>query len=92
MGTALSIAVYFIVWWLTLFVVMPFGVRTQGEDGEVVPGTPRSAPAAIRIWRLLAINTVIATIVFAVLYFGIRTGWISAEYLDFSGLPAPPEQ
>ena len=37
-------AVYFIVWWLTLFAVLPIGLRTQAEDNEVVLGTVPSAP------------------------------------------------
>ena len=41
-----SIAVYIFIWWITLFLVLPFGVRTQQEEGSVVPGTPESAPAS----------------------------------------------
>ena len=47
-----SIAVYFFIWWITLFLVLPFGVRTQQEEGSVVPGTPESAPARPRLLRL----------------------------------------
>ena len=32
-------AVYFIVWWMTLFAVLPFGLKTQAEAEEIVPGT-----------------------------------------------------
>ena len=32
-------AVYFIVWWITLFAILPIGLRTQSEDDHVVPGT-----------------------------------------------------
>ena len=45
MSTSLAVALYIVIWWLTLFVVLPFGVRTQGEAGDVVEGTPASAPA-----------------------------------------------
>ena len=38
------IAIYFVVWWTILFAVLPFGVRTQEEEGEVVLGSERSAP------------------------------------------------
>ena len=43
MSIALGIALYFVIWWMTLFAVLPFGGRTQGESGHVVPGTPESA-------------------------------------------------
>ena len=52
MSLALGMALYFIIWWIVLFAVMPFNVRTQDEAGEVVPGTPGSAPANPRILRI----------------------------------------
>ena len=45
------IAVYFVVWWIVLFAVLPWGMRTQEEEGEVVLGTDRSAPANPRLLR-----------------------------------------
>ena len=63
-----SIAVYFFIWWITLFLVLPFGVRTQQEEGSVVPGTPESAPARPRLLRIALINTALATAVFIAVY------------------------
>ncbi len=39
MSLTFGLALYFIIWWTVLFAVLPFGVRTQGEAGEIVPGT-----------------------------------------------------
>ena len=44
MSVPFAIAIYVVIWWTVLFAVLPIGVRTQGEDGVVVPGTPESAP------------------------------------------------
>ena len=44
MSLTFAIAIYVVIWWTVLFAVLPIGVRTQGEDGSVVPGTPESAP------------------------------------------------
>jgi predicted secreted protein len=41
-----SIALFFVIWWTCLFVVLPFGVRSQAEAGEVAVGTEPGAPAA----------------------------------------------
>jgi len=38
-----AFAIYFVLWWIVLFVTLPFGVRSQHEDGESVPGTIRRA-------------------------------------------------
>ena len=48
MSIPLGVALYFLIWWVVLFAVLPFGLKTQDEDGEVVPGTPGSAPAKTR--------------------------------------------
>ncbi|HLP68793.1 MAG TPA: DUF1467 family protein, partial [Rhizobium sp.] len=43
-----AFAVYFIIWWITLFAVLPIGMRTQDEEKDVVPGSVGSAPARFR--------------------------------------------
>ncbi len=68
MNLALSLALYFVIWWMVLFAVLPFGVRTQDEAGEIVPGTPGSAPANPRILRIVIINTIASSIVFCIAY------------------------
>ena len=47
MGIGSIIAIFFVVWWIVIFAVLPWGVRTQEEEGEVVLGTTPSAPAII---------------------------------------------
>ena len=44
-----AFAIYFVMWWIVLFVTLPFGVRSQHEDGEGVPGTDPGAPVATRM-------------------------------------------
>jgi predicted secreted protein len=68
MNLTFGLAVYFIIWWTVLFAVLPFGVRTQGEAGDIVPGTPESAPAAPRMLRTFGITTVISGLVFGLVY------------------------
>lgn len=77
------IAVYFFIWWITLFVVLPFGVRTQQEEGSVVPGTPESAPARPRLLRIALINTALATAVFIAVYVIIQYKLITADTIPF---------
>ena len=73
MSITFGLAVYFVIWWTVLFAVLPFGVRTQGEAGEVAPGTPASAPVTPRLLRTFAITTVVAGAVFALVY-GVMVG------------------
>ncbi|HEX4297144.1 MAG TPA: DUF1467 family protein [Devosia sp.] len=41
---ATFVAIYFVVWWICLFLVLPFGVYNQVDAGEYVQGTERGAP------------------------------------------------
>lgn len=61
-------AIYFIIWWLTLFVLLPLGNRSQAEEGHVEPGTEPSAPVNSRLPLKLVLNTVLAGLVFGVFY------------------------
>ena len=61
---AMAVAIYFVTWWIVLFAVLPFGVRSQEEAGDVVPGTDRGAPLAPLILRKALWTTVISTVVF----------------------------
>jgi predicted secreted protein len=79
MDTVMAIAIYIFIWWITLFAVLPFGVRTQHDAGEVVPGTPESAPAQQRMLRIFLINTLVASIVFAGVFAVIHFKLITPE-------------
>jgi predicted secreted protein len=74
MSVTLGIAIYVVLWWTVLFAVLPIGVRTQGEDGAVVPGTPESAPTAPRLIRVVLLTTLISGLVFASVWAAVRYG------------------
>jgi predicted secreted protein len=81
MSVALAIAIYVVIWWTVLFAVLPIGVRTQGEDGSVVPGTPESAPTAPRLIRVVLLTTLISGLLFAALWAAVRYGLIDLTQL-----------
>jgi predicted secreted protein len=68
-----AIAVYFIIWWLCLFVVLPFGVRSQHETDEMTLGTEHGAPERPLLLRKMVATTLLAALIFAgvYLYFGV---------------------
>lgn len=70
------IAIFFIVWWLCLFVVLPFRVRNQVDDGAWVQGSERGAPAIARLWPKLLVTTVLAGVVTALLLWGLSSAWL----------------
>ena len=72
------IAIYFVIWWITLFVVLPFGIRNAHEAGTAVEeGHDAGAPVGHGLWRKAAVNTVIAAVVFAGVYWAYTNGYFS---------------
>jgi len=64
-----SVAIYFIIWWVVLFMVLPWGVRSQHESGsEMPPGTDPGAPAVPNLRRKLVWTTLVAAVIFAAFY------------------------
>jgi predicted secreted protein len=81
MSVTLAIAIYVVLWWTVLFAVLPIGVRTQDEDGAVVPGTPESAPTAPRLIRVVLLTTLISGLVFAAVWAAVRYGLLDLAAL-----------
>lgn len=65
-GFTLGFAIYGILWFLTLFMVLPFGVQAQGQ--ERVKGTAESAPINPHIGRKMFITTILAGVFYAGVY------------------------
>ena len=75
-----AVAIYLLFWSLTLFAVLPFGVRTAREMGdEPVPGQADSAPANPMLGRKLLWTTVISTLLFALFYANYSAGWLTLD-------------
>ena len=81
MSVSFAIAIYVVIWWTVLFAILPIGVRTQGEDGTIVPGTPESAPTRPRLLRVVLLTTVVSGLVFAALWGAVRYGLIDLQRL-----------
>lgn len=60
-----AIVLFAVIWAVVFFMVLPFGQVSQHEAGDVVPGTPASAPTDAQILRKVAITTAITVVVFA---------------------------
>ena len=76
--------IFFVVWWVVLFAVLPFGVKSQHEAGSFEPGTDPGAPQRplllIKVVATTAISAVVVTIAYAVWESGI---------IPFDRIPIP---
>jgi len=82
MGWFSAIVLLAVIWFMTLFIVLPLRLKTQGDTGNVVPGTPASAPDEIQIKRKFLITTAIAVPVWLVIITVILTGLVTIEDYD----------
>jgi predicted secreted protein len=76
-------AIYFILWWVVLFAMLPFGLKTQEEDGEVTLGTVASAPKGSHMLGAVIRTSLVSGVIFAAFY-------IAVVYYGFSFNDVPP--
>lgn len=86
-----GIVLFAVIWFLVFFCVLPIRFRSQDEAGEVVPGTPASAPADADIARKARITTAITVILWAVIAYVILSGMVSIYDLDWFGRLSRPQ-
>lgn len=78
-GNVLATAIFYIGWFISLFVVLPVGVRTQSDEGEIIRGTSAGAPVNARAGRIIALTTIVASAVFAVILLSMHFRLIPLE-------------
>ncbi len=77
-----ALAIYFVIWWIVLFLTLPFGVRSQHEDGGGVPGTDPGAPIASLMGRKLIWTTVLSAVFFGVAWLAYDAGYLNVDRLS----------
>ena len=83
-----ALAIYFVIWWVALFLTLPFGVRSQHEDGVGSPGTDPGAPILTRMRSKLVWTTIISAIIYGIAMVAYRAGYLSIERLSkLMGMP-----
>ena len=77
------LAIYLLFWAISVFFVLPFGVRTHEEAGvERVPGQADSAPHSFSFGALALRTTIVSAVLFGLYYLNYIYGWIGPADLD----------
>ena len=77
------VAIYFLFFVGSAFILLPFGVKTDEEVGnELVPGQAESAPHRFSFARHMLISAGVAAVLFAIYYANWAYGWITPDDID----------
>jgi len=75
-------AIYFLIWVVCAFVMLPFGIRTPDETGEVMlKGQADSAPSNFRPGRVAIRATIMSAVLFGLYYANYVQGWVTVDML-----------
>ena len=81
-----ALAIYVLFWAFSVFLVLPFGVRTTEEaGGDRISGQAESAPHEFRLGRLAGRVTIVATVLFVLFYLNYVNGWVTPAMIDLTG-------
>ena len=79
------IAIYALVWIMTAFVSLPFGIKTHDEAGIAkIPGQADSAPANFQPGKLVIRASIIAAILTAIYVLNYSYGWVGADTINLA--------
>ncbi len=79
-----ALAIYLLFWTLTLFAVLPIGVKTADEDGsETVAGQATSAPSNPMILKKMLWTTAISAVLFGIFLANYHYGWVGVDDVPF---------
>lgn len=91
MNITSAIVLFAVIWFMVFFVVLPLRLKTQGEAGDVVPGTHASAPSNPNIKGKAKVTTVVALIVWVIIAGTLQSGLITVRDIDWFKRMSTPE-
>jgi predicted secreted protein len=91
MGPTSAIVLYAVIWFMTLFIILPIRLKTQGDVGDVVPGTHAGAPAETNLKKKALLTTVIAAVLWGIIAGIILTETITVRDLDWFNRMSQPD-
>lgn len=92
MGPTSALVLFAVIWFMTLFVVLPLRLKTQGDVGEIVPGTHAGAPHELNLKRKLKITTLVSILLFAIIAGIIVSGVIEIRDFDWMNQLPPADE
>lgn len=90
MAITSAIVLYAVFWFLTFLIILPIRVKTQGDLGNIEPGTHAGAPEEHHLKKKALITTGVSAVLWAIIVAIILSGWISIRDIDLWNRMNPP--
>ncbi|MBU2868270.1 DUF1467 family protein [Pacificibacter marinus] len=84
MSIVSGIVLYAVTWFMTMFIALPIGLRTQGDEGVIVEGTHAGAPSNYNPRRKAVIVTLVAFVIWGIIVGVIYSGVFSWHDVDWT--------
>lgn len=89
MGITSALVLYSVLWFLTFLIVLPIRLKTQGDVGDIVPGTHAGAPHEPQLKKRALITTAVAAVLWVIIAYIIISGTVTVRDLDWFNRMAP---
>lgn len=89
MAITSALVLFAVIWFMLLLMALPMRMKSQEQDGKVVPGTPASAPVNPMIGKKMLWVTVITVVLWVPLVAFIMSGVVSIHDIDFYNRMGP---
>ena len=83
MGITSALVLFAVIWFLVFLIVIPIRLETQGDVGEVEPGTHAGAPANPSLKKKAWITTGISLVIWIIITAVILSGTLTISDIDF---------
>ena len=83
MAITSALVLYAVLWFMTLLVVLPIRLKTQGDVGDIVPGTHAGAPHEPQMKKRMMITTVVAAVLWVLIASLIISGTLTVRDIDW---------
>lgn len=84
MSITSALVLYAVIWFMTFLIVLPIRVKTQGDLGDIVPGTHAGAPEEHHLKKKAWITSGVALVLWVIIGGIILSGWISISDFDWT--------
>lgn len=90
MGPVSGLVLFAVIWFMTFLIILPIRVKTQGDMGQIVPGTHAGAPEVHNLKKKALITTGVAAVIWAIVATIILSGVITLRDIDWFDRMSPP--